>query len=139
MLSTRKAQRLSVGGFYWGWSCRHPLPSINQNSRSLETMHVFSVNHNVCKKHFRHSESLLSGMVGTQVVSENPRCQSRAMQQSHLPNEKKSSQRKEEHLSKKRGKRLASPILQNEMKDRSPVPQRPSQKRVKQRIARFSF
>lgn len=32
---------------YWGWSCRHPLPSINQNSRSLETMHVFSVNHNV--------------------------------------------------------------------------------------------
>ena len=49
MLSTSKAQRLSVGGFYWGWSCRHPLPSINQNSRSLETMHVISVNHNVCK------------------------------------------------------------------------------------------
>ena len=45
ILSARAThQRHSALGFYWGWSCRHPLPSTYRNSRLSEGKQVLSIN-----------------------------------------------------------------------------------------------
>ena len=46
--------------FIRGWSCRHPLPSMYQNSRCPERKQMFPVNQYHLRKQLRHGKVLLS-------------------------------------------------------------------------------
>lgn len=59
-LVRESAPRVFTGDF----SHRHPLPSVYRNSRLPEGKQVFSINHIVLYKPFRHCEPFLSGNEG---------------------------------------------------------------------------
>lgn len=66
MLSTKEShQELSLQGFYWGWSYRHPLSSMYLNSRPPEAKQVFSINDIVCINNLGTVSHSYQGMVET--------------------------------------------------------------------------